>query len=174
MDRKFAYTDDTDKSYGIAGMVLSLNITEAEDALDYITLDNGESETSFGLDSRYTLPVADGATTSRAWHSMVKRYQLLVNLVVSNILCRRYVYRRLGADNQVIGEMYELIAPEGRTFCSLEDDEIKRLYRSIVAETSRIYSSPRVHDIARRYAEALRERRRLSHSEAFELLQSLL
>ncbi|MGM9871094.1 MAG: hypothetical protein ACI31E_04805 [Muribaculaceae bacterium] len=172
MDNKFAYIDETDKSYGIAGMVITLNIVEAEDALDYISLEQGEP--SFALDRRYTLDNPSGATVARTWHNIVSRYKLMVNLVVNNILCRRCVLHRNSIDNAIVSDMRALIADEGRTFCSLDDDEISNIYRSAVREASNIFASPRVHDVARRYAEAIMKRRHLSHSEAFELLQSLL
>lgn len=172
MDKKFAYADDTDKSYGIAGMVISLNIADAEDALDYITLDD-DRDTSFSLDSRFTL-APSAPSTAAVWRRMVDRYRLLINLVVSNIVCRRQVYRRLALEQSLIDEMRELISEEGRTFCSLDNDEIDRLYRHILSDQTRIFSSPRIHDIVRRYSAALLQQRHLSHSEAFELLQSLL
>lgn len=172
MDKKFAYADDTDKSYGIAGMVISLNISEAEDALDHLNLD-GDEDGSFCLDPRYTLAPA-GGSTAQAWHRMVDRYRLFISLVVSNIMCRHYVHRRLQLENYLIKDMRPLFTEEGHTFCALDDDEIDKIYRSVLSDMVRLYASPRIHDIARRYATALLSRRSLSHSEAFELLQSLL
>lgn len=171
MDKKFAYADDTDKSYGIAGMIISLNIAEAEDALDYASLDDPQS---LRLSSHYTVVPVPGASIADSWHRMVARYRLMVNLLVSNVICRTCTYRREPIKRSVYDDLRSLIAEEGHSFCSLDDDEIDTIYNKVVNDAGRIFTSPRVSDIARRYSASLLQRRRVSHSEAFELLQSLL
>jgi len=169
----FTYADETDKSYGIAGMVISLNIAEADDALDYVSLDN-DGESSFRLSQAYTSVMPQGASVSDTWHRMVSRYKLLMSLVLANVFCRRCVYRREAIDRPLISDVLALVSDEGHSYCSLDDDEIDHLYRRTANDMAQVFSNPKVHDIARRYARALMQRRHLSGSEAFELLQSFL
>ncbi len=173
MEKTFTYADETDKSYGIAGMVISLNIAEADDALDYVSLDD-DGESSFRLSQTYTMTMPQGASVSDTWHRMVSRYKLLMSLVLANVFCRRCVYHREAIDRPLVSDVLSLVSEEGHSYCSLDSDEIDHLYRRTANDMARVFSNPKIHDIARRYAAALRQRRHLSGPEAFELLQSFL
>lgn len=174
MERKFAYTDETDKSYGLAGMVITLNIADSEEALEYVALDGSGDGASLGISAEYTSFPVPGSTVSERWHRMIGRYQLLMQLVLGNVLCRRCVYRRETIDRSLLEDVQSVVAEEGRSYCQLEEDEINHLFGRVAGEMAQVFANPRVHDVARRYTTILSRRRRLSGAEAFELLQSLL
>lgn len=172
MSTTFTYDGEADKAFGITGMVICLNVCDEEHALQSVSLDAGPDDEAFTIASEYMEPFE--STPAAAWHASVDRFGVLCSLASANVLCRFIAYRNRAITNSLSAELRDLVAPAGREFCSLADDEINSIFTRSMGQMLRVFREPRVLAIASRYAEALRRRRALSRAEAFELLQSML
>ncbi len=172
MSTPFTYADEADKAFGLTGMVICLNVCDADHALESLTLDAAADEETFVIDSHYT----DGGECSPAapWRALVEQYKLLCSLAASNVLCRMLVHRHRGFTNDTARQLRDQVSDTGRDMCDLADDEIDDIFTRSLGQMMRVFREPQVHTIATRYAAALRQRRSMSRAEAFELLQSLL
>lgn len=172
MDSKFIYADENDKSYGITGMIISLNVLESDDMLHGVSLDSERGDSiSFTPDfffcsnPRYSAKIA--------WKEMVKQYQLLTGLVIGNVLCRYNVSRRQRPGRQVLADLRSLISYEGHDMCSFDDDEIDAIFNKTFGYLDNVFSNRQVHTLAHGFVDILKKRRTMSGSEVLEEFQQL-
>ncbi|MCC8118273.1 MAG: hypothetical protein LIP09_05935 [Bacteroidales bacterium] len=168
----FLYKDDTDKSFGLTGMVISLNVWDQSEMLQEVNLDNGEGysitftpDFYFNGNPRYSAKLA--------WKEMVAQYKTLLALVLGNIVCRSMAQHHHYLSDDSRKEVYELVADEGRESCSLEKDEIDSLFDNTLQYLENIYSKSQMTDFARRFAKELEQRRRMTASDVNDLIQYL-
>lgn len=172
MDSKFIYADENDKSYGLTGMIISLNVLDSDDMLREVSLDNARGDSiSFTPDfffcsnPRYSAKIA--------WKEMVKQYQLLTGLVIGNVLCRYSVSRHARPDRRTLADLKALIADEGHDMCSFDDDEIDEIFDKTFGYLDNVFSNRSVHSLADSFVAVLRQRRTMSGSEVLEEMQQL-
>lgn len=170
--KKFAYADEEDKSYGLAGMALSLVIWDdyAKVRLMDIDAEDGESiafspEFFFCSNPRFSAKIA--------WNELLRQYRTLTSLVMGNIMCRRIVYSHSVLTPEDLADIYALIEGEGREVCQLEKDEIDEVFNKTLAQLQRIYSNRQVSVIASQFARILRDRRSMSGHELAEQIEML-
>ncbi len=94
MKRHFSYTSETDRSYGIAGMALMMNIWDKEDMLRSISLDGIDIEFA----PEFFCSPNPNVSAKAVYAEMLSQYQILSGLVISNILCRYRVNRCVDLD----------------------------------------------------------------------------
>lgn len=172
MDRKFVYSDEDDKCYGLTGMIISLNVFDSDDMLREISLDSEHGDSiSFTPDfffcsnPRYSAKIA--------WKEMVKQYQLLTGLVIGNVLCRYNVSRKKELDSEVMDDLKSLIAYEGHDMCSFDDDEIDHIFNQTLGYLNNVFSNRKIHSLADGFVNVLKRRRTMSGSEVLEEFQLL-
>lgn len=73
----------------------------------------------------------------------------------------------------VVTQIKDMIAEEGRETCSLEDDEIERLYSKTYSYMNRIFRNPRLHPAIEEFVRTIARRRELSGMEIRDELASL-
>lgn len=171
MENNFAYVDEDDKCYGITGMVISLNIWDKEEMLSHVSLDDDQESISFTPD--FFFNGNPRLSAKIAWNEMVKQFQLMTGLMLGNILCRMIVRKRQNATRDLLANMRALAAEEGRDSCSLDDDEIDLIFDKTYNYLSSAYSNPQVAQVARKFAQCLKDRRQMSGGEVFDQLQML-
>ncbi len=170
--RTFLYKDDTDKSYGLTGMVISLNVWDQSEMLQEVNLDNGEGESItftpdfyFNSNPRYSAKLA--------WKEMVAQYKTLLALVLGNIVCRNMAQNHQYLSEDTRQEVYDLVAEEGREACSLENDEIENLFDDTLHYLEGLYSKSQMSTFAQRFADELVRRRHMTASDVNDLIQFL-
>ncbi len=168
----FTYTDDNDKSYGLTGMVISLNVWDQSEMLQEVNLDNGEGysitftpDFYFNGNPRYSAKLA--------WNEMVGQYKTLLALVLGNIVCRNMAQHHRYLSEDCRREVYDLVADEGRESCSLEKDEIDNLFNNTLQYLEGLYSKAQMTMFAQRFAKELVQRRHMTASEINDLIQYL-
>lgn len=167
MKRHFAYKSETDRSYGIAGMALVMNIWDQESMLRCISLD-GDSDIEFAPEFFYCTNQNFSAKT--AYADMLRQYQMLSGLVISNILCRYRVNRCVNLTAEEISTLHSYLCDEGADICSLDTDESSAMFKKIYSYLAEAYSTSRIHYAARHIANELVGRRYLSGVEVDELI----
>lgn len=170
MIKNFAYTDERDKCYGITGIVVSLDVLDNEGMVQSIDIDDEDALTFtpdffFCSNPRYSAKLA--------WNETLKQYQLLVGMVMSNIMSRYCVklHRQLTPD--IIRQMHDLIADEGRDACSLDDDEIDTVFNKTFRYLNEVFANAKIQYIVDKFARYLQQHRQLSCEEINDQLHIL-
>ena len=170
MENKLKYTDENDKSLGVAGMAISLVACDGEDYLAAVSLEEDEDalqmaeEFFFGGNPRFSAKIA--------WNEILKQFQITSGMMLGNVMCRNLAAGH-ALDSEMIEMIHDLILSDGQEFCSLERDEIENLYNQEYKYYYRMFSHPTVATIARDFATTLRLQRRMTAGEVIENLRRL-
>lgn len=167
------YQDETDKAYGLAGMAISLVAWDAEEWLDSINLD-ARADEAIHMSTEFYLNIAPRVGAKALWEQALKRFQLTAAMMVANVACREMVKNRHGSlpgasDSALRSALYD----EGAELCSLEQDEVSRIYGKSLSYCSQLFAHPGVKQVASEFADTLQKRRNLMSGEILELLAPL-
>lgn len=167
------YADETDKSYGLAGMAISLVAWDAEEWLDAINLDAAADE-AMCMSTEFYLTMAPRVGAKALWEQSLRRFRLTAAMTVANVACRQMV--RLGhasMPHAADAALRSALGDEGADLCSLELDEVSTVYGKSLAYCGRLFSHPGVRQLAVQLAGELCSRRRMTAAEVFDLLAPL-
>lgn len=170
MNSKFIYANEEDKSYGLAGMAIALNVWDKHTMIRHISLDL-DDPIAFTPDFFFTANPRYSAKL--AWNEMMKEFQLLTGIVLGNVICRKVVRKRESLTNSFLREVYALVESEGKEQCQLDDDEIGMIFNKTSKYIAGLFADMRVAQLARTFASDLMERRTLSGSEVAEEIDRL-
>lgn len=173
MEKKFAYTDEVDKSFGLAGMAISLNVFDNHMMISSITLDAEDGESSISLSPEFFFSQNPRMSARIAWNELVKQYQMFVGMVVGNILCRKAVSRGESLGGELQAAVHSLVEDEGRDMCELEEDEIDMIFSKTYKYFSEYFRDHRIASAADRFASDLRLRRSMTAHDIDEELRLL-
>ena len=84
------YTDETDKSFGLAGMAISLMVWDAETLLDHIDIDSGPDSAMHMAPEFYLSPTV---SAKAMWTHNLRRFEIVSAMLVANVACRHLVNR---------------------------------------------------------------------------------
>lgn len=165
------YLNEDDKAYGLAGMAISLAALDAIDRVAAISLDSEGPMVSFSHD--YYFSGSPSISPKATWNNLLHNFYITSAMVVSNVMARSFV--RLGEDvpETILSRIHDEISEEGRETCSLEDDEIERLYLKTTTGMRRIFANKRLHPAIDEFARTLSRRRTLSGMEIYDELRLL-
>lgn len=167
------YADETDKAFGLAGMAIALVAWDAEDWLEGIDLDAAPEE-AMHLSADYGLYLAPRTGAKASWSQALKRFQIAAAMTVANVACRQMVHQAHSAlSSQIDSALRSLLDDEGAELCSLEPDEVSRVYGQSLTHCARMFRHPGVGRLAGRLADALASERTLSAPQIFEILAPL-
>ena len=170
MTNKLKYTDETDKSLGVAGMAISLIANDGETYLASVSLMDDEDTIALAEETYFTGNPRMSAKI--AWKDILRKYQIASGLMLGNVLCRCLSAGR-GVDVEMLRAIHDMIISEGREQCSLDGDEAENIYDEQYDHFRRIFAHPTVASIARDFASTLRLQRRMTAGEVFENLKRL-
>ena len=167
------YADETDKSFGLAGMAISLMAWDAEEWLEAIDLDANADE-AMCMSTEFYLTIAPRVGAKALWEQSLKRFQLTAAMTVANVACRQMVHKgHASMPGDADSALRSALSDEGAHLCSLEDDEVSRVYGKSLAYCGRLFTHPGVKKNAGLLAPQLRSRRPLSAAEVFDVLAPL-
>ena len=164
------YRDELDKSYGAAGMVLGLSVFDASDLFTAVTLD-GDGPGCIQFTPEFFFAGNPRLSPRGAWQYILSHYRISVGLAVANALCRRMVLDNARIDNMLRDELFNAACEDGRDFCQLERDEVEPIFDEAFENMTRLFADSRVRKAMDMFADALRQRRTLSHIDVADILQ---
>ena len=164
------YRDELDKSYGVAGMALGLSVLEADSLFTAITID-GDGPGCIQFTPEFFFAGNPRLSPRGAWQYILSHYRISVGLAVANALCRRMVLDNARVDNLLRDELFNAACEDGRDFCQLERDEVEPIFDEAFENMTRIFTDSRVRKAMDTFADALRQRRTLSHIDVADILQ---
>lgn len=166
------YTDDNDRSYGATGMAIGLMVFDGEDMLASISID-GDPNDMVAMTPEFYFAGNPGVSAKTAWNQMLKNYNLGIGMLMANLLCRHLVNGRRQLPDTLRDFLHDLAREEGREACSLEDDEIDRLFDKNFSYLNRVFTHRGVQSVAHDFAATLLSRRTLSRLDVLEQLSAL-
>ncbi|MDE7467508.1 MAG: hypothetical protein K2M61_04050 [Muribaculaceae bacterium] len=170
MEDYFKYTDENDKSYGIAGMAIALLTTDSEDMLASVSLEPDDN--SFEMSGEFFFATSPRMSAKLAWRDILRQYQVGGNMLLGNVLCRHYA-STISLDDTKLAAIHDFMVEEGARWCELEADEVDSIYNDRYDYYRQLFRHPRIAAAARDFASVLRSRRSMSAAEVIETLRRL-
>ena len=166
-----SYLNEDDRAYGLAGMLVALANLDAIDRVATVSIDTDGPMVEFS--HAYYFSGSPSISPKSTWDNLVSNFHITTSMVVGNILARSLVRLKQDVPEDILKEVYGLVEEEGRETCSLENDEIERLYDHAVSRSMRIFRNPRVQPAVDEFARILSLKRSLSGREVFDELHLL-
>ncbi len=174
MDKKspLRYSDETDRTYGVAGMAIAMILWDGEPYLASVSIDRPAGESieftpAFGFNGNPRL------TATLAWRQLIKQFEMSTAMLMGNAMCRSYIGSSRPLTSAVTAALRALVRDEGREVCSLDDDEIDIIYNKTHRYLDRVFSHAGVSSVARDLASAIATRRSLTAAEVLDALAPL-
>lgn len=170
-DLSLTYRNEDDRAYGLAGMAISLAALDAIDRVAAVSLDSDGPMVSFSHE--YYFSGSPSVSPKATWSNLLHNFYITSAMVVSNVMARSMV--RLGREvpDSILGEIRREMEAEGADTCSLEADEVDRLYLKTTTGMRRIFANPRLHPAIDEFVRVISRRRTLSGMEIYDELRSL-
>ena len=166
------YRDELDKSYGVAGMALGLSVLEADDLFTTVTLD-AEGPGCIQFTPEFFFAGNPRLSPRGAWKYILGHYRISVGLAVANALCRRMVLDNDKVDDKLRDELFNAAYDDGRDYCHLERDEVEPIFDEAFNKMMRLFNNSQVRKAMDAFADALQQRRTLSHIDVADILQQM-
>jgi len=170
--RLMKYRDDLDKSYGVAGMALGLSVLEADNLFTSITID-AEGQGCIQFTPEFFFAGNPRLSPRGSWKYILGHYRISVGLAVANALCRRMVLDNDKVDDKLRDELFTAAYEDGRDYCHLERDEVVPIFDEAFDNMTRLFSNSQVRKAMDAFADALQQRRTLSHIDVSDILQQM-
>ncbi len=172
-DNKLRYADETDRSYGLAGMALTLLVDEDNDVLfDSISIDLPAGE-GVRLLPRFIHTGHPDVSARLAYAALVREHKLLCHLLLGNVMSRYYAKRREAVPESVKQYVHTLLHTDATDICQLSDDEAEAMFVNEYNYLYRVFNHAGVQQATHQFVNALIERRTLSRHDVIELYRSV-
>ena len=166
-----SYLNEDDRAYGLAGMMVALANLDAIDRVAMVSIDSDGPMVEFS--HAYYFSGSPSISPKSTWDNLVSNFHITTSMIVGNVLARSLVRLKEEAPDEIMKEIYDQVEEEGRETCSLENDEIARLYDHALSRAMRIFRNPRVHPAIDEFARIISLRRHLSGREIMDELHLL-
>lgn len=168
-----AYRSENDRCYGASGMAIGLFVFDGEDSLAGIRIDAERAADVMEMDEGFFFTGNPSLSAKVAWQQMVRNYHLSQVMTIANVLCRRLVADEESLNDELRTLLHDTVVESGREACSLEDDELDRLFEKDYNYLYRVFNHPGVHSVAHDLARELASRRTMSRMEIADCLRAL-
>lgn len=166
------YVDETDRSFGAAGMAIGLVVYRSGDLMASVSLDR-EPGKMMEMAPEYYFAGSPEVSAKSSWRQTLGNYNVSVVMSLANVLCRTLGAHGKPPKPETRASLREVAAQEGRDVCQLDDDEIDRLFDQKYDYLSDVFSHYGVRSLAHDMADALVRRRELSRMDVMEMLEAL-
>lgn len=168
------YTDERDKSYGVAGMAIAVVAYDCENMLASVSIDapDGQcmefgSELCFNGNPRLSAKIT--------WTELLKHFRLGTGLLVANAMCRQYVQHRRRLPDDMVRALHDAVHNCGAADeVQLDTDEVDAVLQRNVEFFNRLFQYQAVHDATHAFASDLMEKRTFSAAETAERLAAII
>lgn len=166
-----SYSNEDDRAYGLAGMMVALANLDAIDRVSGVNIDTDGPMVEFS--HAYYFSGSPSISPKSTWDNLVSNFHITTSMVVGNILARSMVRLKQDAPEDVLEEVYNEVEEEGKETCALESDEIRRLYDHAMFRALRVFRNPRIHPAIDEFARIISVKRALSGREILDELHLL-
>lgn len=166
------YKDEVDRSYGMAGMVMAMYVWDCENYLIGLNMDTVPGD---GVKMSPILEIQGNPRLSArvVWQQMLKEFELSTAMLLGNAMCRCYCGGTFKLTSSVLAKIRAFVRDEGKEVCSLEEEEIKRVYEKVYNYMDQLFIHVRAVETAKEISAALLANRALSAAETIDRLSNL-
>lgn len=164
----FKYKDDTDRSYGVAGMALAAFILDYEKYITSVSVDRQGIE-AIEFSPEFYMISSESISPKATWTHILEQFQIVSSMLISNVMCRSMVRNRTELGEKQHDVMLSTLQ-EYADDCQLEKDEAEELFDKHYEYLNRAYHNSRMHIAAKRIVDELKSKHTLYHSDLCELL----
>ena len=168
---EFAYRNEDDKAYGLAGMAISIASLDALDRITEIDLEADGPMITFS--NHYYYSTSPSVSPKAVWNNLLRNLHLTTALVMGNVMARSVVRMGMPPIPVVFDEIKNIVREEGREICSLDEEEADILFDKVLRHSLRLFNNPRLHPAVTELARVISRRRRLGVLELAEELELL-
>lgn len=169
---RLSYSDERDKTYGMAGMAITLVVLDGTNYLAHIDLD-ADAGSCVEMSHEFGFKGNPRMSAKIIWEQTLRDLRLTASMALGNVTCRRYLLDRRTLSSDDIHSLRYALRQDATEHCGLEKDETDRLFDSCMSYVDRIFSTHGIDDIAAAFASELASRRSMSGAEVAELLAHL-
>lgn len=166
------YQNEQDRCYGLSGMAVSIVVTDCTEYLASINLD-ADVENMIEFTPQFFFTGNPRLSARLAWNQLLDQYRLAVNIISGNALSRCYVHRQEELTPELIKELYSYMLEEGKESCSLDEDEVDKIFKNEFSYMQRVFRHPGVQQVVKEFADSLKTQRHMSMREVLEHLAPL-
>lgn len=166
-----AYLNEDDRAYGLAGMAIALAALDAIDRVADVSLDADGPMVSFSHE--YYFCGSPSISPKASWNNLLHNFYITSAMAISNLMARSYVRMHQDIPSALLAELRGEMVREGEDTCSLDEDEIDRIYNRSFTGMRRIFANPRLHPAIDEFADTISRRRHLSGTEIYDELRIL-
>lgn len=165
------YQNEDDRAYGLAGMSIALAALDAIDRVSAVSLDTADSMVTFSHE--YYFSGSPSISPKVSWNNLLHNFYITSAMALSNLMARSYVRLHEEVPKDLLEKVHQEMREEGRDTCSLEDDEVDRIFNRSATGMRRIFANTRLHPAIDEFANTLSRRRNLSGTEIYDELRIL-
>lgn len=165
------YQNEDDRAYGLAGMAISIAALDAIDRLALVSLDSDGPMVSFSHEFYFC--GSPSISPKATWNNLINNFYLTSSMVVSNVMARSLVRNGEEVSGDIINVIREAMIAEGDETCSLEADEVEKIFVRSMSMMRRIFANRRLYPAIEQFAGILARRRSLSGHEVYDELRAL-
>lgn len=165
------YSNEDDRAYGLAGMAITLAALDALDSVASISLDADGPMVDFA--GEFYFATSPAYSPKAVWDTLLRNFYLTSTMAISNLMSRSLVRMGREIPMDLLSQLRQSIAEEGRETCSLEDDEIDQLFNRSLSYSRRLFANPRLKPAVEQFAKVISRRRDLSGMEIRDELRYL-
>lgn len=166
------YSNDRDKSYGIAGMAVTLVAMDGAAYLSRIDLD-ADGPDAVVLDAAYAMSGNPRMSAKVVWQRTLADLRLYMSMILGNVVCRRYLLDHRRPSHDELDALRQALRADAGEHLGLDDDESDRLFDSCHNYAIKLYSHDGICRVARSFADTLAQRRQMPACDVAEVLSSL-
>lgn len=166
------YEDLKDKCYGVAGMTIALAIFDKEYYIESVSVDRTDID-SISFSADFALAENQTLSAKSVWRAMIEHYKLAMALMISNVMCRQMVLRRIEMSSDILRTIKSMAIEEGADVCQLEEDECMALFGNNYNQLYRVFTHPAIVSLSHDISHKLEDQREILRSELLEMLAIL-
>ncbi len=170
-NNRLRYENEDDRAYGLAGMAIALAASDALGSVAEIDLDADGPMVSFS--HAFYFSTSPSVSPKVVWMNSVRNFKMTSMMVMANVMSRYYVRLSQALPPEILGDVREAMNEEGAISCSLEEDEVDRIFNLTMRDCHRIFSNPILSPRVTEFAGTLGRMRRMSALDVADELHRL-
>lgn len=167
------YTDEKDRSLGLAGTAVAMVVWHAHDKLVAVSID---SEPGAGVEVTpdFHFQGNPRLSAAEAWRTLVQQLQVTTAMLMGNAMSRAYLGHNRPLSSQTRASLRALVRDEAEAVCALTPDETDRLFTEVNQYLDRVFTHHRIATLTRSLAQDIVTERRLSAAEVLDRLAPII
>lgn len=167
------YVDQSDRCYGIAGMVVGITVFDGENYIMGVDTRHRDLE-AVALSPDFGVIDHPGLSVKTVWRALAGRYRLAAAMVMGNVISRSVSGKRSAVDPDTLKAMISCLGEEASNLLDLSEEENRELCIQTFNHLRQTFSHPVVKQVIDLMASRLEEREAMERDELIEMLSPLL